>query len=361
MNNNYLVVKSNFFIMNSRYDLSLEEQKIILTLASMVQPTDEEFKIYDFRISEFMNLLGVDTKTKYSEIPKITENLMQKIIKIPYEKGFIQTAWLSSVNYQTGEGMVKLRFSPELKPYMLKLNTMFTQYKLSNILSMKSKYSPRMYELLKCNEFKKQGFFEIDIVKLRELLMIENIYPRYYDFKRFVLEQSKKELESLTDIKFEFKEIKSGRSVSSLKFYITSNKPKNKKEVKRIKAKVIEEVSVTETESEEDRIYNEIIEIIQIICDEKVSLKNAKYFYGLASDHELGKINPLGFIEEVATYSKSQEVKGFIGWFKRMLVSYERPSKSNKQLTFNNFEGRGADYYGNSNLERQLLGWDKED
>ncbi|MFT5875672.1 MAG: hypothetical protein ACI8WT_004667 [Clostridium sp.] len=43
MNKNYIVKKSNYFIMNSSYDLSLEEQKLILTLASMVQPEDEGF------------------------------------------------------------------------------------------------------------------------------------------------------------------------------------------------------------------------------------------------------------------------------------------------------------------------------
>ena len=64
MEKNYLVTKSNYFIMNSSYDLSLEEQKIILTLASMVQPNDEEFKPYIFKISDFMELLGVNTKTK---------------------------------------------------------------------------------------------------------------------------------------------------------------------------------------------------------------------------------------------------------------------------------------------------------
>ena len=76
--------------------------------------------------------------------------------------------------------------------------------------------------------------------------------------------------------------------------------------------------------------------------------------------HELGTTYPLGFIEEVAKYSKTQDVKGFIGWFKRMLIKYERPIKANKQLTFDNFEGRGPEYYGDSSLEKQLLGWDKD-
>ena len=93
MDKDYLVVKSNYFIMNSSYDLSLEEQKVILTLASMVNPQDEEFKPYKFKISEFMELLGVDTKTKYVEIPKITKELMKKVFEIREENKIIQVAW----------------------------------------------------------------------------------------------------------------------------------------------------------------------------------------------------------------------------------------------------------------------------
>ena len=53
MNENYLVTKANTLI-TSNYDLSLEEQRIILTLASTVQPEDEDFKPYKFKISDFM-------------------------------------------------------------------------------------------------------------------------------------------------------------------------------------------------------------------------------------------------------------------------------------------------------------------
>ncbi|WP_415340299.1 replication initiation protein, partial [Clostridium perfringens] len=200
MEKNYLVTKSNYFIMNSSYDLSLEEQKIILTLASMVQPNDEEFKPYIFKISDFMELLGVNTKTKYTEIPKITKDLMKKVFEIEEDDVIIQTAWLSSATYKKGSGIVELEFSPKLKPYMLKLNSMFTQYKLANILSMKSKYSPRIYEILKCNEFKKQNFVEIKITELRRLLKAENIYPLYSDFKRYIIIRTKKELKKLSDI-----------------------------------------------------------------------------------------------------------------------------------------------------------------
>lgn len=358
MDKNYLVTKSNYFIMNSSYDLSLEEQKIILTLASMVQPEDEDFKPYKFRISDFMELLGVEDKSKYTKIPKLTKELMKKVFEIHEGNKIIQTAWLSGVVYEKGSGEVELTFSSYLKPYMLQLRSMFTQYKLANILSMKSKYSPRIYEILKCNEFKKQGFIEIEIEDLRKLIKAYDVYPKYNDFKRHVIERSQKELNKISDISFEFEEIKTGRKVTSIRFYIKSNKSKaieNKKEIKSIKVKAIDEVSVTE--SEDDTIYYEIIDKIKVICGEKISLKNAKEFYKLASNHELGKTYPLGFIEELAKYSKTQDVRGFIGWFKRILVNYERPIKSVKQIGFNNFEGRDYDY---DKLEKQLLGWDKD-
>jgi plasmid replication initiation protein len=227
MGENYLITKSNYFIMNCNYDLSLEEQKIILTLASMVQPEDEDFKAYKFRISDFMKLLGVENQAKYTEIPKITKELMKKVFEIQEGDTLIQTAWLSGAIYRKGTGCVELTFSSYLKPYMLKLSSMFTRYKLSNILSMKSKYSPRIYEILKCNEFKKQGFIELDVEGLRKLIKADEVYPKYNDFKRFVIQRTQKELKKLSDISFDFEEIKTGRKVTSFKIHINANKTKN--------------------------------------------------------------------------------------------------------------------------------------
>jgi plasmid replication initiation protein len=356
MDKNYLVTKSNYFIMNSSYDLSLEEQKLILTLASMVQPIDEDFKPYKFKINDFMELLGVETKTKYSEIPKITKELMKKVFEIEEDDSIIQIAWLSSVAYKKGTGMVELEFSPRLKPYMLKLNGLFTQYKLANILSMKSKYSPRIYEILKCNEFKKQGFIEIEIDELRKLLKVDNIYPLYADFKRKIILQTQKELNKISDICFDFEEIKTGRKVTSLRFYINSNKSKGIN--KPISKDAIDEVCTTIDEDVESNIISEIKNIIKSICNRKISEKIAKEFYKIALESKKSDESVLEFIKEIANYSNTQNVENFNGWFKKMLKDYEKPIKKGKQLGFNNFKGRGSEYYGNPDLERKLLGWD---
>lgn len=115
---------------------------------------------------------------------------MKKVFEIKQGNKITQVAWISSAEYEKGSGMVELQFSPKLKPYMIRLGTLFTQYKLANILSMKSKYSPQIYEILKCNEFKNQGYVEIDVQELRKLLKAENIYSKYNDFKRYVIKRT---------------------------------------------------------------------------------------------------------------------------------------------------------------------------
>ena len=123
MDKNFVVTKSNYFIKNSSYELSMEEQRIILTLASMVQPEDKDFKVYTIKISEFLELIGVVDQSKYTELPKITKELMRKVFEINDEKTgrFTQVAWLSAVTYEKNSGVIELEFSPHLKPYMLNL------------------------------------------------------------------------------------------------------------------------------------------------------------------------------------------------------------------------------------------------
>jgi plasmid replication initiation protein len=338
--------------MNSSYDLSLEEQKIILTLASMVQPNDEEFKAYNFRIADFMQMLGVEDKSKYTEIPKITKELMKKVLEIQEDNALLQVAWLNSARYEKGSGMVTLKFSPDLKPYMLKLSNMFTQYKLANILCMKSKYSPRIYEILKCNEFRKQGYIEIQVDELRKLLRADNIYPLYNDFKRYVIERTQKELKKLSDISFEFEEVKTGRKVTSLRFLIHSNRSQITTNVK-----ALDEVSVTVSEDGQvTNIEEGTREVLKILQGHKVNPLDALEIYKNAN-------GDLRYIKKVYEYSKTQKnIKSLIGFMKQMVKPgiLQENIRISKVDNFNNFEQRESPINGMNmdELERKLLGWE---
>lgn len=323
--------------MNSSYDLSLEEQKIILTLASMVQPSDEEFKPYIFRINEFMELLGVDTKTKYSEIPKITKELMKKVIEIQEDTSLLQVSWLNSARYEKGSGRVTLKFSPDLKPYMLQLKEKFTQYQLGNILNMKSKYSPRIYEILKCNEFRQQGYIEIEVEDLRKLIKAENVYPKYNDFKRYIIERTQKELRKISDISFDFEEIKTGRKVTKIKFFIKSNEVKAKT-LKTPKARNTDEIAVDIENTPLDDLEKRINKTLSIL-DNSITPSEALSICGYADGN-------MELISKAYEYVKNKKnAKNFVGYIIDTIErikkgTFNEPKKSTGTTSFNNFEPR---------------------
>ena len=129
--------------------------------------------------------------------------------------------WFSSFSYE--EGVIEYKFDPLLKPFLLQLKNNFATYQLKNILSLKSAYSIRMYELL--NQYKVIGKRTIEIEELKLLLNIPDSY-RNNDILK-LLEKIKKELTSKTDLIFDFEAIKESRQFKSFEFTIQYNKKEN--------------------------------------------------------------------------------------------------------------------------------------
>nr|WP_181718676.1 replication initiation protein [Planococcus sp. (in: firmicutes)]QJS06175.1 initiator replication RepB protein, Rep3 superfamily [Planococcus sp. (in: firmicutes)] len=221
MQENYLVTQGNNLIeARQKKPLTAREQKIILTMVSMIEPTDEDFKDYVISVKEFHEMLGLEGREHYTQLKKIVEDLMSKVVEIPSENGgWVMTHWVSRAEYIDGSGMIQLRFAPDLKPYLLQLKNAFTSYKLSNILSLKSSYAIRLYELMK--KWQHLGEWTCSIRNLREKLGVETgKYPRYANFNARVLKSAVTELNKKTDLNIELKEIKKGRSVEKIKFSI---------------------------------------------------------------------------------------------------------------------------------------------
>ncbi|EJS44933.1 hypothetical protein IC9_05542 [Bacillus toyonensis] len=221
---NNIVSKSNTLIeANSR--LNLVEQKMLLCLASNIEPNDRDFKTYTFPIKQFHDLLGLNGSTKYTELSKITKELLSKVIEIRAGEELIQVSWLSSAIYNRNKGTIDMRFDPLLKPFLLELSSKFTSYRLANVVKLKSTYAIRIYELLKQYEDLKER--TISLENLRYYLDAMDVYPNYANFKQRVLKPSQKELNQKTDISFEFEEIKLGRKVQKIRFIIRAQKKKD--------------------------------------------------------------------------------------------------------------------------------------
>ena len=81
---NKLVVKSNKLI-EARYTLSLNEQKIVLYAVSKLDTTKDKFNILELETREFMQLLNT-SQFRYTEIRELVSNLMGKQVRIETDK-----------------------------------------------------------------------------------------------------------------------------------------------------------------------------------------------------------------------------------------------------------------------------------
>jgi plasmid replication initiation protein len=303
--NHNFVTKSNRLI-EANYKLGAIEQKIILCLASNIQPSDSDFKTYTLPIKEFADLIGVKGQHKYSDLKKITKELMQKVFEVRIDRKVIQVAWLSYVAYNETEGSIDIRFDPFLRPYLLELKREFTSYKLENVVQLKSTYAIRIYELLKQYEKIQERTFALD--NLRKLLGAEDIYPAYGNFKQRVLVPAQKELKNKTDISFNLEEIKSGRRVTKVKFIIHSIK-QNKGDQLNLFEENLEEFKLVNTFTNRVKslgllmgvqITDEIIQSWEKYGEENVLLLMEK----IQDRKDIN--NPIGYITKVLRLSSEE-------------------------------------------------------
>lgn len=237
------LVTSNDLLIGAQWPhLTINEQRLVLYMLSLVKPSDKDFRTYRISIRELANILGLKHKDLYKEFDRAAEGLMRKLIKWidpEYTKGkkYIMVAWCSYAARIPGEGYVEMRFDPALKPFLLALKGNFTIWgDRRSVIRLKSHYALRIYQFIKYN----QGLATVDgrksaIVDLewfKEYLAIpEGSYSLFGNFKLKVLKPAQKDIREKTDVEFEFRQIKKGRKVYKLEFTWKKNKRHNQLEL----------------------------------------------------------------------------------------------------------------------------------
>jgi len=216
-------VNKHYQLINSRYKLSPVEQKLVLSIISLIQPNDDDFMNYQIPVSAFEFLSEARNTPR---LKKYCKDLMSKPLEIEDEEGNWKLFnWFAHIEYIKKSHMLECSISPKLKPYLLQLKSHFKSYKLKYILPLESYYSIRIYEMLK--KHYKMGYMIIDVEELQDLLQVPKSMKNYADFKRKVLKPTSLEIAKYCDVWYEFEEIKVGKKVVSLKIYIHDN-PQNK-------------------------------------------------------------------------------------------------------------------------------------
>lgn len=207
----------------AQYAMTLFERRIFIAIIEQIEIElieVGEVKVVPEIIVDARQIIaasGLKGESAFMELQKATINLIKHVCKITETDGLLQVSLLSSAKYLKGKGQIKLRIDTNLHQYLLKLKNQFSIYNLEKLISFKSYYSQCFYELFKKLP-KSNGTLTISINQLRKILKInETEYERYFDFKRYIIQQAQKEL-TIHDTSFEFREIKQGKKVIALQF-----------------------------------------------------------------------------------------------------------------------------------------------
>lgn len=223
----YTVIAND--IIKGRQDMSLQEARIVRLLVTQVVKQDKDIKTYSCKVQELADFLGIPSSNLYRDVRQLCEGLMKLIIRIgtgnPKEPWEIWH-WIQLARYD-GNGTITLRLSDEIKPHVLELNKWFTQYQLGNILSMRSYYAIRLYELIKCQDGigrESKDYYDFTMDELRVFFNCEEKYKRFSQFIEKVITIAINEINEKTDIELEVVYIKKGRAVTALRFYVHVNR-----------------------------------------------------------------------------------------------------------------------------------------
>jgi len=235
-----VAVQANSLV-SARYRLTLGEQFLVLMMISKIGYDDQDFQGYEITIKELADTLQLNEDCTYREANAITDKLLKRPLRIKRADGsLLKCNWIASAEHFPG--LVVLTPASKLRPYLLELRERFTKTPLQQVKGLRSQHTVRIYMLLR--QHLGLGKFELDVSEFKAMLDIEKQYPRFSELRRWVLESSRRELTEKSDLSFKLETLRTGRTITRLKFIIVKNKPKSSEKTKAGNiAKSLEKIS----------------------------------------------------------------------------------------------------------------------
>ena len=256
VNDTVLIRKANDLV-EARYKFDIWETRLFLKMLTMIRSDDKDFYEYKIYIHDLIKDFQLENnKDTYQRVKDGARKLMTKIIRVLVkDEGNLvelETPIIGAVKKTLDEGdgsYIKLAFFPEMKQFLLELKNRYLVYDFKNVSNLPSPYYVRIYELLK--QYEKIGERRFGVTELKEILGITTEYKLYGHFKNKILDKAQAKIDEHTDIHFTYKEIKRGRSIEGLVFYIHSNRNKMNDP---LKTEIITDFEEVMDEDDADRV-----------------------------------------------------------------------------------------------------------
>lgn len=225
------IYKSNDLV-EAGYRLSLAEQRMIVLSLGQIDSRDPKQKHVTLYAKDYAKQWGVNEDNAMREIKQASKRLFERYITLKNDDETRKFRWIQeSVEHHKGEGRVSFTFSERILPFLFELDFKLgvTKYELLSVSGFSSVYSFRLYELaIKLLGMRNQV---IDLDEVRRILQLENKYPEYKEFNKFVLKPSLSDINEKSDLLLNIEPVKRGRKIVALEFQIAKKAKQKKSEL----------------------------------------------------------------------------------------------------------------------------------
>lgn len=207
--------------------MTLNEKRLVIAAAALHDPRKPlpPRGTVTLHADDFAGAFGIDTRggQVYAALRDAAERLFNRRVRTITEgkrgRKITDVRWVWMASYNEGEGSVTLGFSPLVAPYLTMLFTEFTRFKLRQIGAIGSFYGIRLYELMA--QYRSIGKRSISLEQMREMLALDDKYPRVDSLCQRVLDPAIAEINKHTDLRVVMTAQRQGRKVIGFNFQIS--------------------------------------------------------------------------------------------------------------------------------------------
>lgn len=231
---NFELLQSYIFT-TARYDFSIYEKRIMYCILKNLQYlvageklndrviiTDDLFgdKRFEIPLMEVLSTLPAtatsDRNTNHAQVKKALYTLNNKSFEFIDEKNDSHRLirFVDRPEYKPKAEFIKFRLDVVMIEAFLNFSKGYRKYIFDVAMSFESVYAMRFYELFS----NKTEPITYSVDNLKKMFTIETKYKNVNDFKKYVLDIAKKELDEKSPFSFAYKMIKTGRKETHVLF-----------------------------------------------------------------------------------------------------------------------------------------------
>ena len=263
MNDLQVLFKNNTLI-KAKYDFTVAQNRVLQKVFYEIQRN--KINMAQLSLEDMKQLIKHKDYNTVDGIKEFLKNLKEnEIIQIKENGSWAVSSVVSFYSYNTTTQTFKIEIPLGLLALIHEYTTTgFTPTNVTKYISLGATNAQRFYELLRMWTGNKT-IIEYSVDEIKEYLMLQNKYKVFNNFRVRVIESAVKELreKELLDI-YNVEYVKTGRKVTSIKFYVKDLEPRTykfetKKDFDKPKKEVSTFANFTQRKYDYDKLEKQLL------------------------------------------------------------------------------------------------------